>query len=297
VKQKFFFLIGISFFLSFAASYSLQAQAPDASRFWISLDDRGFGPVIMEFGNATDATYCVDDGSNGTTDYKEYIFPQICSLDMCPYWGGVRTRGQNICHDDLVFRDYRSIPTDPVGRDTFKLNLGDSDVPDSAFILRWQEDDELRLRCDSMFFTYVDPTDTSHHKVDMFAQESLAIPGSTINLGAGFMYITIYKFGCNIVDAVGDGIDNLPKQVELNQNYPNPFNPTTTISYDLPNNLYVNLAVFDVLGREVARLVDEVQGPGSKSVTFDGSGLSAGIYFYTLQTAGHFQTRKFALVR
>jgi hypothetical protein len=87
----------------------------------------------------------------------------------------------------------------------------------------------------------------------------------------------------------------IPSGYALEQNYPNPFNPATTISYELPYASHVKLVVLDVLGREVAALVDEVQGSGFKSVAFEASGLSSGVYFYTLQ-AGRFRDSKKLIV-
>ncbi len=75
----------------------------------------------------------------------------------------------------------------------------------------------------------------------------------------------------------------LPSAYRLDLNYPNPFNPTTTIGYQLPIQSHVTLKVFDVLGREVVTLVNGMEEPGSKSVTFDASRLSSGVYFYRLQ--------------
>ncbi len=74
----------------------------------------------------------------------------------------------------------------------------------------------------------------------------------------------------------------LPNNLELYQAYPNPFNPTTTISYDLPAVSFVTLKIFDVVGREVRTLVQEVEKPGMYQVKFDGTELASGVYFYRL---------------
>jgi hypothetical protein len=89
----------------------------------------------------------------------------------------------------------------------------------------------------------------------------------------------------------------LPLQYELKQNYPNPFNPSTTIEYQLPAKSHVTLKIHDVLGREVATLVDGVEEPGYKSVQFDASYVVSGVYFYSLSTADFVQTRKLLLLR
>ena len=81
----------------------------------------------------------------------------------------------------------------------------------------------------------------------------------------------------------------------LNQNFPNPFNRSTEISFYVPHNGIVSLKVYDVLGRQVAALVDEQLQTGNYTTTFDASGLQNGIYFYRLQTTGFNQTRKLFL--
>jgi hypothetical protein len=92
----------------------------------------------------------------------------------------------------------------------------------------------------------------------------------------------------------------IPLEFALRQNYPNPFNPATFISYSLPDigtRHAVSLRVFDVLGRELATLVDEMQDAGFKTVRFEGRELPSGLYIYRLVTPGFIQTRKMLLVR
>ena len=89
----------------------------------------------------------------------------------------------------------------------------------------------------------------------------------------------------------------IPAGFALLQSYPNPFNPTTTIEYHVPVSGFVKLSVFDILGREIAVLVDGNVQAGKHKVTFDASGFAAGVYFYRMQ-AGKFQeTRKLILLK
>jgi len=83
----------------------------------------------------------------------------------------------------------------------------------------------------------------------------------------------------------------------LKTNYPNPFNPSTTIEYGLPQDTYVRLEVFNVLGERVNVLTDGVQDAGYHSVVFDARGLPSGIYFYRLQAGDFVDTKKLILMK
>ena len=82
------------------------------------------------------------------------------------------------------------------------------------------------------------------------------------------------------------GSDQLPAEFALRQNYPNPFNPSTTIRYELPRASNVKLSVYDMLGRQVRTLVDQVQEAGIHSTTFNVTGLASGVYVYRLEAVG-----------
>ncbi len=93
--------------------------------------------------------------------------------------------------------------------------------------------------------------------------------------------------------------NSLPNEFVLEQNYPNPFNPSTILKYSLPESGYVTLKVYDILGREVANLVNEYQKPGTYSTEFraQSSELSSGVYFYRLNYNGQTLTRKMILAK
>jgi hypothetical protein len=91
--------------------------------------------------------------------------------------------------------------------------------------------------------------------------------------------------------------ENVPAAFNLSQNYPNPFNPSTVISYRLPVTSFVTLKVYDILGREVATLVNEEKPSGEYEVEFDGSALPSGIYFYQLKAGEYSETRKMILLK
>ena len=90
---------------------------------------------------------------------------------------------------------------------------------------------------------------------------------------------------------------SLPVQYALSQNYPNPFNPVTTISYSVPADGLVSLKVFDLLGEEVAAIVEGDHQSGNYTVQFDGSQLSSGVYFYKLTSRDYTLTKKLILIK
>lgn len=91
--------------------------------------------------------------------------------------------------------------------------------------------------------------------------------------------------------------DMTPTKFALLQNYPNPFNPATTINFDLPSDNQVSLKVYDLLGREIANLVNDFRSAGSYSVEFDASNLTSGIYIYELRAGNFIMNKKMLLMK
>jgi photosystem II stability/assembly factor-like uncharacterized protein len=102
--------------------------------------------------------------------------------------------------------------------------------------------------------------------------------------------------GLTEVEKIGN--DNIiPTKISLYQNYPNPFNPSTTIKFDLPDNLFVSLKVYDILGRQVASLINKELSRGSYSQTWNAQNVSSGIYIYQLKAGGTEVSRKMLLLK
>ena len=91
--------------------------------------------------------------------------------------------------------------------------------------------------------------------------------------------------------------NNLPKEFSLSQNYPNPFNPSTVINFSLPQDAQVKLTVYDMLGREVAVMVNELRSAGTYSIAVDGRSMASGIYVYRLEAGNRTFTRKMTLIK
>jgi len=110
----------------------------------------------------------------------------------------------------------------------------------------------------------------------------------------GQLLTNLLQFPISVQD---DRILQLPASFELKQNYPNPFNPTTLIEYDLQKSDRILLTIHNLLGQEVARLVDKNQNAGVHSISWDASAMSSGIYFYGLQAGNLSRTRKMVLLK
>ena len=96
------------------------------------------------------------------------------------------------------------------------------------------------------------------------------------------------------------GLENeleLINSFSLSQNYPNPFNPNTKIEYSIPMSGPIKLKVYDILGNEVATLVNEVKSPGNYTAEFDASAFASGVYIYTIRANDFIQSRKMILMK
>jgi hypothetical protein len=107
-----------------------------------------------------------------------------------------------------------------------------------------------------------------------------------------------------IMDQVYLGLTSVRRDMQafkpeyaLTQNYPNPFNPTTTISFSLPHASHIILEIYNLLGQEVQRLIDEERPPGDYSVVWNPGNLASGVYFYRLQTGTTILTKKLVVMR
>lgn len=122
-------------------------------------------------------------------------------------------------------------------------------------------------------------------------------------IGELLSFGTPHSLGSNLLADTTSvtGVDehelHTPTEFFLEQNYPNPFNPVTVISYQLKGKNFVTLKLYDVLGKEVATLVNEIQSGGYKSIRFDGSSFSSGVYYYQLNVGDFSQTKKLLLLR
>lgn len=114
--------------------------------------------------------------------------------------------------------------------------------------------------------------------------------------GTGRLYAWGLRLNSSTTSVAGPSEES-PAEFHLAQNYPNPFNPNSDIRYQVSASGMVKLVVYDLLGREVAVLVNEMKQPGTHTVRFDASGLASGVYLYRMEAGSFIQTRKMLLIR
>ncbi len=127
--------------------------------------------------------------------------------------------------------------------------------------------------------------------------------GSDGTLYLGFHNGSLYRINVRNLIAINDTVTSVANEIgsakdyQLYQNYPNPFNPSTIIKYQIPKPGLVTLKIYDVLGKEVATLVNETQHQGSYNAIFDASRLASGVYIYRIQANNHISNRKMLLMK
>jgi len=151
---------------------------------------------------------------------------------------------------------------------------------------------------------------TSKSYIDITVEMTVGNTNGTFDIGYlftdGATELSDLSWGEQYCDSLGNAItvtggtainNEVPmvNEFKLSQNFPNPFNPTTNIQFEIPENAFVTMSVFDLMGHEVSRLVNDYREAGSYNVTLDGSNLSSGIYFYKLQAGGLTKTMKMVL--
>ncbi|RPI16207.1 MAG: T9SS C-terminal target domain-containing protein [Ignavibacteriae bacterium] len=91
--------------------------------------------------------------------------------------------------------------------------------------------------------------------------------------------------------------ENIPNEFQLYQNYPNPFNPSTEIKFSIPNDVHVNIRIYNLTGEEVLTLLDEDKTTGYYSIIFEGSNFASGVYFYKLEAGSFSDVKKMVLIK
>lgn len=204
--------------------------------------------------------------------------------------------------DDGVLKvtNHSALTIDPAQTDNFGIWIfGDLSGNLIEFHFRNTESEDISIVVDSLHFTgwklvRVNITDiTSSDNLDFFG---IAIRKNSDGKAEGVIFFD--QLQKNIVTPVRDNDEYIVlKDFRLHQNYPNPFNPSTYIRYDVPRESHVRLTVYNMLGQQVATLVDEEHGAGMYETLFDASHLPTGLYMYRLQSGDFVKTRSLLFLK
>jgi hypothetical protein len=181
----------------------------------------------------------------------------------------------------------------PVNEGLSNLNLLSLLTFDDSKILAGTDGDGIFLSTDNG--TSWTPVNESLTKLSVL---SLGIVGTELFAGtSGGSSNGVWRRPFSEIITDVETITELPKQFALYQNFPNPFNPSTTINFIIPKSSFVNLKVYSMLGKEIARLVNEEKPAGTYEVDFNGSNLPSGVYFYRLQAGSFVEAKKMILLK
>jgi hypothetical protein len=178
------------------------------------------------------------------------------------------------------------------------LVLGDESeeyyTPTDGIILKINDSGELIWRK-----SYGGPSSEYFNDILILDNNEFLVVGTTNSFGAGKEDAWVLKFTADTATTAvkNDYNSKSPESYTLNQNYPNPFNPSTKISWRSSVGSWQTLKIYDVLGNEVATLVDEYKPAGKYEVEFNASALTSGVYFYQLKTENYIETKKMVLLK
>jgi hypothetical protein len=268
----------------------------------------------------------LDWEENSEGDLSHYLVEkdssETFSSDMLSTFSTTDTTFTDSAFSDYAHIYYRLFAVDNGGLvsdsgATESINLSPPVAPsglsiefDEQIHLSWSQNDEENIEyyvidrsTDSLFILdqYL-----TFMTADTFFVDSTFTDGSTIyyRLSAINTYGIAGEFSeiGSISISLSTATEIIPVEFALHQNYPNPFNPITQIRYDLPENEYVSIYIYDIMGRRIRSLVGSHQDPGYRSIHWDatndfGQPVSAGMYIYTIQAGEFRQTRKMVLLK
>lgn len=273
---------GLVFLITFVSSSAVFAQ-PRCEIPLIATDS--LFTETLYFGVFPEAHFCIDqrDSMNGHVE-RILMHPDptgIFGARFVSPVGGL----SSACFAEGAWYDYRPFVSENQ-RDTFRTMIWIG--PGPRISLAWPTNLSTYFR--ELTLRYFDPNPGQYVNINMLTDSLLLFNDEIVTC-------TIYSVGPHGPTDVEPPSDGLPLNALLYQNYPNPFNPSTTISFSNPHLSSVILKVYDLLGKEVATLVNERLTTGLYERSFNAEGLTSGVYFYRLHAGGFVQTKKLLLLR
>jgi len=216
------------------------------------------------------------------------------------------------CQTEIMCLDSLPFPHDStflgwcrflMGSDSMHFNMMNTDTTHGGHHqMGFMRDIQCELQWDSLF------CDTTHHGWHLTGImgwngsnwtiiSNASVTGDRVTFGSSQLYSAFAFIGAPLNPSAIREHDARPGSYALEQNYPNPFNPSTTIQYFIPERAFVEIKVLDVLGQEIATLLNEEKPAGSYTVRWDANGVASGVYLYRLTAGSVEQTRKMLLMR
>ncbi len=257
-----------------------------ATKYLFQLSEDKFSTYVVNDSNVVDTTRKVTALSNLTK-----YFWRVAAYNT----GGFSAFSTADSFTTIVALPAKPVLVSPIGGKTGVARMTTFVWDSTALATKY----ELQVASDKAFTTIV---------------RDLTVKDTTVQLSDTLLVSTTYYWRVSAIDTAGAtasdtasfttgikvGVKELlgiPKEFALFQNYPNPFNPSTVIRYDLPKNSYVRVAIYDILGRVVANLVDGSQSANRYSVTWSPTDLSSGIYFCRIQAQSQDGSSNFTSVK
>lgn len=203
-----------------------------------------------------------------------------------------------LSHDSTFIGWYRA----QIGKDSLNFNLMSFSGMGSTNMMQFGKSIMCYLYWDSVaadsMYRHFHPTGVMAWNGSNWVNiQGASIDSNTVSFTTSDAYSAFAFVGATEKTTAVKDHSGTPTTFSLRQNYPNPFNPTTVISYQLPAVTRVILKVYDILGNEVATLVNTTQPAGIHSVQFSGSRLASGVYFYRLSTQNYVRTMKMVFLK
>jgi len=265
-------------------------------------NEYGTGELWRYFGSEGNTAVSYGYGFNGTTDLGS---GSVLAVDEPAEIGGVypMTLGTEWTYEGTETTTLRVgvipviITTDI--NVTYKIDaFGTLILPGNKRV------EALRLYEDRVTVTHIpfSPDDVEEEILYTFLtrtgeEVSVSLVG-TNQQDNGYVFVEGIMWNEGTVTGIGDdNSESVTEKFRLKQNYPNPFNPSTVIEYSVPENSYVELKVYDIIGNEITTLVSEEKSRGYYQIQFNAKGLSSGTYIYSLRTNKSVQTKKMILMK
>lgn len=288
------------FTVSLSSSSTTLAAGGFLGEVWVSTD-KGNNWTLANAADTADTFFANEIAVHGSTiAYSAFIDPIRVSSDQGETWTNTGVDGAFLWSNaSYIYTDQLAI-SGKLSRSTDGRRWNNYADHNLLLVQKLYEDERVRIVCDGSELEY-------QQAGGPWRSFTRAVGGETVNTFAidpdGYLWVgteegSLWKSQDPVVATTGVGIeDELPLTIALHPAYPNPFNPSTAVPFEIRNPVHVTIRAFDVLGREVATLVDQSYPAGKHVARFEASHLKSGIYLIQMRAGGQTFTRTVTLLK